>query len=116
MLILLLGMATVSFFYVGKPLVLTTDLVQKNFVQVVRAIELVLGMPIPGPATCKLKQPPTNITAAMAQVASLKMFSPEVASVLKDSMPIILKLATELGLDGSVDIFPNLNKDPIVTK
>lgn len=115
MLILLLDMAIVIVLNIGKFLVLTIDLVQKNFVQVVRAIELALGMPVPG-TTTKLTHSPANITAAITQAASLAVFSPEVGSVLMDSMPIILKLAMQLGLNGSLDMFPNLDRDPITTR
>lgn len=89
-------------------------LVQKNFVQVVRAIELCLGMPIPG-HSAKLSRTHKRMTDAMSEAASSEIFNTEVNAVLRDSIPIVAKLASHIGLD-TARPFPNLNKDPITTR
>lgn len=71
--------------------------VQKNFVQVIRAVEFGLGIPIPGQADAVLSS--GNLTAAINHASSSPIFNPEVQSVLKDSLPIINRLVVELGLD-----------------
>ncbi|KAJ6474668.1 glycoside hydrolase family 5 protein [Mycena vitilis] len=64
---------------------------QKNFVRVVRATEFLLGVPTPGfgaiPAPAN-----GNFTAMLPNVKTSALFTPEVRSVLQDTVPILLKL------------------------
>lgn len=89
-------------------------LVQKNFVQVVRAVELCLGMIGPG-SNIKLSRAPTSMNEAMTAAAASKIFSAEVSDALRESIPIITKLASQIGLNAAKP-FPNFNRDPITTR
>ncbi|KAJ7460773.1 glycoside hydrolase family 5 protein [Mycena latifolia] len=64
---------------------------QKNFVRVVRATEFLLGIPTPGfgaiPAPAN-----GNFTAMLANINPSPLFTTEVISVLKDTVPILLQL------------------------
>ncbi|KAJ6605838.1 glycoside hydrolase family 5 protein [Mycena sp. CBHHK59/15] len=64
---------------------------QKNFVRVVRATEFLLGVPTPGfgavPAPAN-----GNFTVMLPQIADASLFTPEVRSVLLDTVPILLQL------------------------
>ncbi|KAF9454435.1 glycoside hydrolase family 5 protein [Macrolepiota fuliginosa MF-IS2] len=72
---------------------------QKHFVEVVRAVELALGVSVPSYEDNYNKLPfSTNITVSFNTVCGQSIFDSEVASVLMDSIPIILKIATEFDL------------------
>ncbi|KAF8651858.1 hypothetical protein AX16_004632 [Volvariella volvacea WC 439] len=90
---------------------------QKNFVQVVRAVEFGLGMPIPGQDRSPIVGPSgLNITSALAQVTQLRdIFNDEVRSVLRDAQPIITKLIIELGLPNLIRAILDRDREPIVT-
>ncbi|EIW75230.1 glycoside hydrolase family 5 protein [Coniophora puteana RWD-64-598 SS2] len=99
---------------------------QKNFVQVVRTIELIIG--IPG-IDLNLGLNPdadilglglgTNFTAALGSVAdaAAAALNPEVQLALADAVPIILEIATECGLESIFTLldFMDTKRDPIVT-
>ena len=78
-------------------------IVEKNFVQTVRAVELVLGILVPG-----ISSPPSpsldavkNVTSAFAIASTLSSIStnPEVQQVLKDAALIFEQVAKQLGLN-----------------
>ncbi|TFK61708.1 glycoside hydrolase family 5 protein [Pluteus cervinus] len=73
---------------------------QKNFVQVVRAVELSLGIVAPGlqlGATASFAN--GNVTASLNAVAQRQdIFNEEVCSAVDDAIPIFFRIALELGL------------------
>ena len=73
--------------------------VQKNFVQVVRAVELLLGIHVPGYAAPASVAVASNATAGFQTSATTfgNMFNPEVVQVLKDAAPIFVEVAKQLG-------------------
>ncbi|KDQ61913.1 glycoside hydrolase family 5 protein [Jaapia argillacea MUCL 33604] len=82
---------------------------QMNFVKVVRAVELMLGIPVPG-YTAPTVSSSSNFTAVLVEAASsnytttsyANLFNPEVQSVLRDAAPIMLEVAAQLGIGGAV--------------
>ncbi|KAI0692451.1 glycoside hydrolase family 5 protein [Cytidiella melzeri] len=73
---------------------------QQNFVKTVRAVELLLGIPIPG-ETLPFKLSTANFTFALNVAASSSgndIFTDEVKSVLKDAAPILAEVALELAI------------------
>ncbi|TFK69117.1 glycoside hydrolase family 5 protein [Pluteus cervinus] len=87
---------------------------QKNFVQVVRAVELSLGIVTPG---LKLGATPSfanqNITVSLNVVAQQQdIFNQEVRSVLYDTIPILFRIALKSGLPFWVN--PN-QRTPLTT-
>lgn len=96
--------------------------VQKNFVKIVRAIELILGVPVPG------LELPTNLTSTnytlvistILNTTTNDIFTPEIKSVLQDSVPILVQLGTDIGIftifDFSQTITPLHSRDALVTK
>ncbi|RDB18518.1 Glucan endo-1,6-beta-glucosidase B [Hypsizygus marmoreus] len=88
---------------------------QKNFVQVVRAVEFLLGIPVSG---LKVKaQVNANVTAALGLTTQLPpIFSPETQSVLRDAIPILLKLGVELSLKEIFNFLPKKqDREPLIT-
>ena len=98
--------------------------VQKNFVKVVRATELLLGIPVPGESLSFKPNAGANFTSAVNQAASSSnkdLFTPEVLSVLRDSAPLLLQIATELAIPAIFDFSAasshiNNARSPLVTK
>ena len=73
--------------------------VQVNFVQTVRAIELSLGIPVPG-ITNAPSSNAANASAALSSTSTLSsMFNAEVRQVLLDSIPILAQVSEQLGLN-----------------
>ena len=98
-------------------------LVQQNFVKVVRAVELLLDITVPG----EQLTPPiatSNFTAAMTSASNgtdSGIFNDEVKSVLKDAAPILAEIALELVIPTIFDItLPSAplhnQRAPLVTK
>ncbi|KAH9926968.1 glycoside hydrolase family 5 protein [Fomitopsis serialis] len=84
---------------------------QKNFVDVVRAVELTLGIPVAG-LSLGAEITTSNFTAALGQVANAStVFNPDVRAALAAAAPILVDLAVQLavpalldtGLGGGVD-------------
>jgi len=77
-------------------------IVQKNFVQTVRAVEISLGIPVPG-----INLPPSprlgaarDIASAFTIVSTLSsIFNPEVLQVLIDAIPVFEQVAEQLDLN-----------------
>jgi hypothetical protein len=79
----------------------TTYIVEKNFVQTVRAVEHSLGFSdsLPG-LTPWDRGNPSNATQAIATTATLfSVLDSEVCKVLQEAVPIILEIALELNIN-----------------
>jgi glucan endo-1,6-beta-glucosidase len=76
-----------------------TDLgaVQKNFVQVMRTVELMLGIPVSGYKPFQ-GSPNMNFTLTMAQAVSTVTI-PEVQNAVIQAIPILLQISLELKID-----------------
>jgi hypothetical protein len=77
-------------------------IVEKNFVQTVRAVEHSLGIPdsLPGLVPTWDNGNPSNATQAIATTATLTSFlTSEVCEVLQEAVPIILQIALELTIN-----------------
>ncbi|GJE93192.1 glycoside hydrolase family 5 protein [Phanerochaete sordida] len=96
---------------------------QQNFVKVVRAVELILGLPVPG---VQLDVPVTtaNFTHAVESVCGATqladVFTPEVIKTLLDAVPVLLELAPQLAVaalfDTALPAAPcNAKHEPLVT-
>ncbi|THG99809.1 hypothetical protein EW026_g2627 [Hermanssonia centrifuga] len=73
---------------------------QMNFVKVVRAVELILGIPVPG-AQLASKITTSNFTAAIGTATSTNsndIFNDEVKSALQAAAPILAQIAVELSI------------------
>ncbi|KZT00591.1 glycoside hydrolase family 5 protein [Laetiporus sulphureus 93-53] len=76
---------------------------QKNFVDTVRAVELTLGITVPG-MTLDTSITTTNFTAALGQVASATtIFNTNVTEALAAAAPILLELAMQLSIPAILD-------------
>ena len=78
-------------------------IVQKNFVQTVRAVEISMGVPVPG-----INSPPSrlaaarNVTSAFTTAANLSsIFNSEVLQVLIDTAPVFEQVARQLDLNAT---------------
>ncbi|KAG7445155.1 glycoside hydrolase family 5 protein [Guyanagaster necrorhizus] len=86
---------------------------QKNFVQVVRAVELTLGIDVPWSGTKIAPTDTTNFTVALEE--SLPNFTPEVQSALLEAVPILVEVITELALDSMTRFSPHSSREPLYT-
>jgi hypothetical protein len=78
------------------------NVVEKNFVQTMRAVEHSLGIPdsLPGQSSVLNLGNVLNATQAFATTATLStILSSEVCKVLQEAIPIILQIALELNID-----------------
>lgn len=106
--------------------------VQMNFVKTVRAVELVLGIPIPGVAFSS-KITTTNFTAAVSATATAmgngtstsasasNIFTPEVTAALQDAVPILVEMALELSIPTLFNLASTAapvhnQREPLLTK
>lgn len=80
---------------------LTAGIVQKNFVQVMRAVECMLGISVPGYKSFETS-PNSNVTFTMSQ-AALTITIPEVQKAINQAVPILLQIALELKIDVILD-------------
>jgi hypothetical protein len=71
--------------------------VQKNFVRVVRAVELLLSIPVPN-TKLDIAITTSNFTAALGMAAGSSIFNSEVKKALADASPILLKLGVQFAL------------------
>jgi glucan endo-1,6-beta-glucosidase len=79
--------------------------VQVNFVKTIRAVELLLGIPVPG-ETLSFKLSTTNFTSALTDAASSSdsgIFTDEIKSVLRDAAPILAQVGFELAIPAIFD-------------
>lgn len=73
---------------------------QKNFVQVIRAVELTLGIPPVSGEVPPILASQVNVSSALSAAATLQnIFNPEVCKVLKDAAPIFAQVAQQLILN-----------------
>ncbi|KIP07427.1 glycoside hydrolase family 5 protein [Phlebiopsis gigantea 11061_1 CR5-6] len=74
---------------------------QQNFVKVVRAVELILGIPVPG-AQLTIKPSTSNFTSAITAVTTstnlTSIFNDEVTSALQDAVPILVQVGYQLAV------------------
>ncbi|KAI0343318.1 glycoside hydrolase family 5 protein [Trametopsis cervina] len=73
---------------------------QKNFVKTIRAVELLLGIPVPG-EQLSFKVSTTNFTAALTGAATTSsggIFTDEIKSVLRDAAPILAQVGFQLAI------------------
>jgi hypothetical protein len=104
---------TVSFTTYEQVLIILVSLVQKNFVQVVRAVELALGIAVPGISKSIVA---SDFTSALQKVAVSDIFNAEVRSVLKDTLPILGWATKELILGALFNTHLSPSRTPIYTK
>ncbi|GLB41592.1 putative glycosyl hydrolase 5 (cellulase A) family protein [Lyophyllum shimeji] len=89
---------------------------QKNFVRVVRAVECLLGLPVPSLNLTGKSEPTVNVTASLRLAWQLPpLFSPEVRSAILDAVPILLGIALELGLKEILGPCPRVTQEPLIT-
>ncbi|KAG2152572.1 glycoside hydrolase family 5 protein [Suillus bovinus] len=81
---------------------------QKNFVQVIRAVELILGIFVPSSGLSLSVSPSvsTNFTAALSATSSASIFPVEVQAALLDAVPILLEIGVECGLQAIFETSP----------
>ncbi|EIM86923.1 glycoside hydrolase family 5 protein [Stereum hirsutum FP-91666 SS1] len=81
---------------------------QHNFVKTIRAVELILGVPIANTQPVNLGPSNTsgmNVSTAIPLAAKYDtsgIFTPEIVSVLKDAVPMLLGIGNELGMDADI--------------
>jgi len=76
---------------------------QKNFVDTVRAVELTLGIPIPG-MSLDTQISTTNFTEALGQVANAStIFNSNVRAALAQAVPMLVELAIQLSVPALLD-------------
>ncbi|KAG2072055.1 glycoside hydrolase family 5 protein [Suillus decipiens] len=81
---------------------------QKNFVQVMRAVELILGISVPS-SSLSLSIPASvsnNFTAALSAASSANIFQAEVQAALSDAVPILLEIGAAYGLQTILEASP----------
>ncbi|KAI0047138.1 glycoside hydrolase family 5 protein [Auriscalpium vulgare] len=79
---------------------------QVNFVKTVRAVELLLGIPVPG-RTLDLPSNVSNLTSALASASSSDqtgLFSVEVVQAIKSALPMLVGLEEQLELSDILDL------------
>lgn len=92
--------------------------VQKNFVKTVRAVELSLGIPVPGAGFSLTVSASANFTSAISAAANANsntIFTPEVKAALKDAIPILVEVSLQLGLGFDLGALLH-SREPLVTK
>lgn len=79
---------------------------QANFVKVVRAVELVLGIPVPG-VTLDAQINTSNFTYALEHACHssnlTEIFTGEVVKALEDAIPILIEVGFELAIPAFTD-------------
>jgi len=93
--------------------------VQKNFVQVIRAVELTLGISVPSSSLSVLVSASVsnNFTAALSETSSATIFSAEVQAALLEAVPILLEIGAECGLQTIFEASPfKWSRDSLVAK
>ncbi|KIK98196.1 glycoside hydrolase family 5 protein [Paxillus rubicundulus Ve08.2h10] len=89
---------------------------QQNFVQTVRAVELVLGVSVPDMSLgFSASASTSNFTAALGTASTASVFNSEVQSVLKDAIPILLEIGNQCGLEVALTFAPFKTSRPPIT-
>jgi len=87
----------------------------KNFVQVIRAVELFLGIPSASLKASGVQVFP-NVTLSFEATAHLSpVFSPEVRSAVRDAISILLKLGAQILLTELSHFSPDHKREPLTT-
>lgn len=90
--------------------------VQINFVETVRAVELTLGISVPG-MSWNGSTSSTNFTAALDDACSSHSFNAQVVAAIQDAIPILLEIAFGCGLGDVFTLFPfKSDRSSLVTK
>ncbi|KAG1830478.1 glycoside hydrolase family 5 protein, partial [Suillus subalutaceus] len=81
---------------------------QKNFVEVMRAVELTLGIFVPSSSLSLSVSASVsnNFTAALSATSSATIFSAEVQAALLDAVPILLEIGVACGLQTIFEASP----------
>ncbi|KZT39279.1 family 5 hypothetical beta glucosidase from glycoside dehydrogenase [Sistotremastrum suecicum HHB10207 ss-3] len=91
---------------------------QTNFVQVVRSVELLLGITVAGEAHGDLSDVSTshniNLNTTLSRVSQLSSLNAEVQSALQVALPVLQEMAADYGM-GSIFTFSAPSRDPLVT-
>ncbi|EKM81573.1 hypothetical protein AGABI1DRAFT_118685 [Agaricus bisporus var. burnettii JB137-S8] len=83
---------------------------QKHFVEVIRAVELALGISVPGFEDEFGRLPSsTNFTESIRAVANQVDFDDEVISVIQEAVPMTLRIADQLGISAILNFSRNPN-------
>ncbi|KAH8104124.1 glycoside hydrolase family 5 protein [Cristinia sonorae] len=92
----------------------------KNFVRTVRAVELALGISVPGESPFVSIAAGANFTSTISAAVSAsvtlnnKIFTPEVRAALRDAIPLLVEVSNQLGL--GFDLSSSLrHREPLVT-
>lgn len=91
--------------------------VQKNFVDTVRAVELLLGIPVPG-MSLNAQITTSNFTQTLDIAANLTgIFNSNVRAALAAAAPILVDLAVELSVPALLDVNlgGNVDRTSLVT-
>ena len=97
---------------------LTSRVVQKNFVDTVRAVELLLGIPVQG-MSLGTEITTTNFTQALDDASNLtNIFNENVRAALAAAAPILVDLAVELAVPALLDVNlgGNVDRTSLITK
>ncbi|KAG2137638.1 glycoside hydrolase family 5 protein [Suillus cothurnatus] len=81
---------------------------QENFVQIIRAVELTLGISVPS-SNLSLSVPASvsnNFTAALIETSSATIFSAQVQAALLEAVPIIMGIGVTYGLQTIFEASP----------
>lgn len=92
---------------------------QKHFVEVIRAVELALGISVPGFEDEFGRLPSsTNFTESIRAVANQVDFDDEVISVIQEAVPTTLRIADQLGISAILNFSrnPNARRELLSTK
>lgn len=87
---------------------------QKHFVQVIRAVEFVLGMKSPLSLNVTIGTS-ANFTSALFSICDSEALEVEVTSALRDSVPVLLKMAAEYGESSIFAGWPKDDSAPLLT-
>jgi hypothetical protein len=88
--------------------------VQKNFVQVIRAVELALGIPTPNAKVTIAAS--IDFAGALNVVAKSNIFNPEVVKVLLEALPMVAWAAKELNLVAELGTYMKPSRTPLYAK
>jgi hypothetical protein len=88
--------------------------VQRNFVQTIRAVELALGIAVPGMKP--VANTAAQFTDALTGVAKANIFNANVSTALVDAVPMLLWAAAELVLAPVFGTYKSSGRTPLTTK
>ncbi|KAF8075187.1 glycoside hydrolase family 5 protein [Lyophyllum atratum] len=89
---------------------------QKNFVRVVRAVEYLLGLPVPSLNLKAKSNISANVTASLEAAAVLPpAFPEEVRSVILEAIPILLKIGVQLSVKEMFSFSAHGKSEPLIT-